>query len=586
MSSVESQDHDSTAEGAVGTLQMVALALSSAADLPGALVEIKEAIGRAGFAPSRLHVDVMDEDTKRFESYPIIVEESRWHDDPINEVIKSETHGDQRPRRWAIQQLHGSYTSIAVPTTHGVATAVVPGRDSVGTDFEDFLGAASPWLQLIAMRARDWQRQEDATQALERGVDERTAELYEALMMVRKEVEERRIAQRERSRAQQFLEHVIRSSPAVVYSCKTERGFPMTFVSDNVAMLSGFTPQEIIDDPGLWLSLVHPDDVARLIDETSDFLETGSLVCEYRLRHKDGSTRWIHDEMRLIRTRGPRPEIMGSWLDISERVQSEAARRQVEQELESQRAQHMRSDRLRSLGEMAAGIAHELNQPLVGVRGKAEHIILGLERGWDLSPQTLKDRVTGIVEQADRMEHIIEHVRMFAREAGNPKMSRVQLNDVVNSAIELLGAQFRSHGVDLATELASDLPLVMANPFSLEEVLLNLLANARDAVEEAYPGAGTNEGKVSIKTGVREGETRRRVSIELTDNGNGVSRDHLERVFEPFYTTKDPDKGTGLGLSVSRSIVEQLDGRIWMESAPGNGTKVSIVFPVAEDTGS
>ncbi len=202
-----------------------------------------------------------------------------------------------------------------------------------------------------------------------------------------------------------------------------------------------------------------------------------------------------------------------------------------------------------------------------------------------MSPQTLKDRVTGIVEQADRMEHIIEHVRMFAREAGKPKTSRVQLNDVVNSAIELLGAQFRSHGVDLATELAPDLPLVMANPFSLEEVLLNLLANARDAVEEAYPGAVTNEGKVNIKTSVREGETRRRVRIELTDNGNGVSREHLERVFEPFYTTKDPDKGTGLGLSVSKSIVEQLDGRIWMESAPGDGTKVSIVFPVAENTG-
>ncbi len=322
-----------TAERAVSTIQSIALALSSAADLPGALAEVREVIGNAGFAPSRLHVDIMDDCALRFERYPIIAEESRWHDSPADEALKSETHGDQCPRRWAIEQLHGAYTSIAVPTTHGVVTAAVPGRDSVGADFEGFLGAASPWLQLIAMRARDWQRQEEARRALERGVDERTTELYNALMRVRKEVEERRLAQRERSRAQQFLEHVIRSSPAVVYSCKSERGFPMTFVSDNVTTLSGFTPQEIIDNPGLWLSLVHPDDVARLIDETSDFLETGSLVCEYRLRHNDGNTRWIHDEMRLVRTRGSRPEIMGSWLDITERVQSEEARRQVEQEL-------------------------------------------------------------------------------------------------------------------------------------------------------------------------------------------------------------------------------------------------------------
>ena len=128
--------------------------------------------------------------------------------------------------------------------------------------------------------------------------------------------------------------------------------------------------------------------------------------------------------------------------------------------------------------------------------------------------------------------------------------------------------------------MAPDLPLVVANPFSLEEVLRNLLANARDAVEEA----GVNHGEVHIKTDLREGDARRRVRLQVSDNGAGVSGENLERVFEPFYTTKGPDKGTGMGLSVSKSIVEQLDGRIWMESTPGEGTKVSIVLPVAEDS--
>ena len=143
----------------------------------------------------------------------------------------------------------------------------------------------------------------------------------------------------------------------------------------------------------------------------------------------------------------------------------------AQRELETQRALSMRSDRLRSLGEMAAGIAHELNQPLVGVRGLAEHILIAMDRGWDLTEEKLRDRLTRVVEQADRMVHIIEHVRMFAREAGRPNPVPVQANDVVRSGMEMLGAQFRSHGLELASELSEGLPLVFANPFSLEEVI-------------------------------------------------------------------------------------------------------------------
>jgi two-component system, NtrC family, sensor kinase len=133
-------------------------------------------------------------------------------------------------------------------------------------------------------------------------------------------------------------------------------------------------------------------------------------------------------------------------------------RLRVEAELETQRSLQMRSDRLRSLGEMAAGIAHELNQPLVGVRGLAEHTLLGQERGWELKSETLNERMEQIIAQADRMAHIIDHVRRFAREAGRPEMTVVQLNDVVQSALGLLQVQLRTHGVSLSTHLARELP--------------------------------------------------------------------------------------------------------------------------------
>ena len=566
------------AERVANAVQKAALALHAAADLPSVLSEVGEIVGETGLALSQLQIDLVDEQAMRLESYAVLTTAPCWDDEAVDAAPKIEAFLHQRTQRWTAQQLDGEYALMAVPTSEGVICAAVVGQEPVAADLEEFLHTVAASLQLLVLRARDLQRKDDATRALKQA----TADLSQALVRIQREVQERRQAEKETGRAQQLLERVIGSSPAAIYSCKVEHGFPITFVSDNVTALSGFTPLEIIGNARLWLSRIHRDDIARFIDNTSNFLETGNQVCEYRIHDKNGDTRWIHDEMRLVRARGPRPEIMGSWLDITERVQLDEGRRQVELELESQRALNMRSDRLRSLGEMAAGIAHELNQPLVGVRGKAEHILLGLERGWDLSPQTLRDRVAGIVEQADRMQHIVEHVRMFAREAGKPKTAPVDVNEIVNSATELLGAQLRSHGVYLTTELAPELPLVVANSYSLEEVLLNLLTNARDAVDVVAARDATDQGVVHIATALQEGEAPRRVRIDVIDNGCGVPRDDLERVFEPFYTTKDPDKGTGLGLSVSKSIVEQMGGRIWMHCAPESVTTVSIVLTVSD----
>ena len=269
-------------------------------------------------------------------------------------------------------------------------------------------------------------------------------------------------------------------------------------------------------------------------------------------------------------------------VELSERQRAEEARLRAEQELEAQQALNMRADRLRSLGEMAAGIAHELNQPLVGVRGLAEHMLLGMGRGWDLDEETARQRLTSIVDQADRMTHIIEHVRMFARESGKPEMSAVLVNDVVTSGVNLLQEQFRAHGLTIDYQLGVDLPAVSANPFSLEEVLLNLLSNARDAVEE-MPHDDSGERAVCVRTGRRNGPgSRAEVLIEVVDSGGGIPAEVASRVFDPFFTTKDPDKGTGLGLAISKSIVEGFGGSLAIDSAAGRGTTVTVALPALE----
>jgi PAS domain S-box-containing protein len=400
---------------------------------------------------------------------------------------------------------------------------------------------------------------------------------------------EQRVVERtsELESARQRIQHLLTSSPAVIYSCESRSPYTITFISENVQKMLGFEAREFLEKPAFWLNQIHVEDLPGVMDSLSAAASKGQQVLEFRILDKVGVYRWVHNELRLARdVKGRRQEFVGSLTDITQQKQAEAAQAQAELELENQRALSMRSDRLRSLGEMAAGIAHELNQPLVGVRGLAEHILIGIDRGWELSKEKLVDRATRIVEQADRMVHIIEHVRMFAREAGKPEMSPVQVNDVVTSAVEMLNAQFHSHDVDLKCELGEGLPSVMANPFSLEEVVLNLLNNARDAVEEAATGdTGAAHREVLVRTGQGSRERVPQVRIEVQDNGVGIPEDIAKKVFDPFFTTKAPDRGTGLGLAISRSIVEEFGGSLRISSGSGEGTTAVISLPVQSTNG-
>jgi len=266
--------------------------------------------------------------------------------------------------------------------------------------------------------------------------------------------------------------------------------------------------------------------------------------------------------------------------EANERLRREIIEReQAQQELEAQRTLSMRSDRLRSLGEMAAGMAHELNQPLQGVRGLAQQLAIAVDRGWEETKETVQDTAREIVAQVDRMTHVIEHVRMFARDAGKPDLSPVDANEVVRSSVDMIHAQCQAHGIDIRTELAEALPAVLANPFSLEEVLVNLLLNARDAVEEQNDQRPARTPRVLLRTGLRPADADTCVAIEVIDSGVGIPQDVLDKVFDPFFTTKEPRRGTGLGLSISRSIVEMFGGTIDLESTPGRETRVTILLP-------
>lgn len=291
---------------------------------------------------------------------------------------------------------------------------------------------------------------------------------------------------------------------------------------------------------------------------------------------------WYFTENMILKTRFDETAKQQNLLSHkNQQLKEEIDKRvQAEKELEMQRTLHIRTDRLRSLGEMAAGIAHELNQPLVGVRGYAEIVIDTLDQGTEIPSDKLRGYTEMILQQVDRMVHIIDHVRLFARDAGKIVSSVVDLNKVVASGISLLTAQFNSRGLLLQCEYYPHPLPVEVNQFSIEEVIFNLLSNARYALEQRK----AKESElfrpcIWISTRSEELDDKRQVVLTITDNGAGIPVDCVDKVFDPFFTTKEPDQGTGLGLSICKSIVESFNGHIQFVTEHNMGTTFKITFP-------
>lgn len=235
-------------------------------------------------------------------------------------------------------------------------------------------------------------------------------------------------------------------------------------------------------------------------------------------------------------------------------------------ELHDAEGQLVQSAKLAALGTLSAGVAHELNQPLAVIRGVTQQ--LTDEEG--LSEEVKAD-LTLIEGQTSRMVKIIRHLRTFCR-ADSGEMRPVDVNQVVEDCFILVGAQLRSHNIEVVMDLCPQSPLVMADQNELEQVFLNLITNARDALE----------GRPSASITIHSRQELGQFHIEFKDNGTGIPDTVLSRIFDPFFTTKDPGKGTGLGLSISHSIIKKHKGTLTARNDVG--AVFSIALPLFEET--
>jgi signal transduction histidine kinase len=231
--------------------------------------------------------------------------------------------------------------------------------------------------------------------------------------------------------------------------------------------------------------------------------------------------------------------------------------------------------KLESLGTLAAGIAHEINQPLGGLSMGLDNILIRLAEN-NLSNDYLKDKVNLMFENVDRIKRIIEHTRTFSRSHKPASFERICLNEVVNNTLIMISTQFANHNIDLEVNLTPNLEKVIADKFKMEQVVLNLISNAKFAVDDKESIADKSYVK-QIEVSTWQDSTF--VCITIRDNGVGIKPKDMEKIFDPFYTTKKVDKGTGLGLAIAYGFVKDILGEITVESKEGEYTKFDVKVP-------
>ncbi|MEI7831534.1 MAG: PAS domain S-box protein [Prolixibacteraceae bacterium] len=240
--------------------------------------------------------------------------------------------------------------------------------------------------------------------------------------------------------------------------------------------------------------------------------------------------------------------------------------------------QMMHNDRMSTLGEMATGIAHEINQPLNTLSILFDNMLLAASKEDSLPKSYLEKKTEKIYENIFRIKNIIDHVRVFSRSQEDTIYSSFDLNESISNAVSMISEQFRHKLIELKVDVKEKLPPAFGNTYQFEQVILNLLINSKDAIEEMEERNGqTFEKMIEINAS----QSTKNLIIEVRDNGVGIKPEELEKIMLPFYTTKEAGKGTGLGLSITFGIIKEMNGEIIFQSEPGKGTKVTIKLPVA-----
>ena len=363
---------------------------------------------------------------------------------------------------------------------------------------------------------------------------------------------------------------IIEKSLTGIFIYRDER---ILFANAPTSRMVGYARSELVGK-SIW-DLVHGGDTGRVREGLDRRRREGftDLHYECRLVKKDGTTMWADVASSVADYEGA-SAVLVNFYDITERTEAQTQRRQLSELAEKQEEQLVHSTRLAELGEMAAGVAHELNQPLTGIRNFARNAFYMLEKGVG-TPEEIKDNLRLISEQVDRASKIINQMRELTRRTER-QFTSVDINSTIRESVDFLRPQLRLSGVGLEMTLAEDLPAVMGDRIRLAQVFLNLLTNARQAMEQ------TEQRRLTV-TSRLDGASDCPVVVEIADTGKGFPQEDAQKIFAPFFSTKKAGHGTGLGLSISLSIVRDHGGTIEATGEPGRGATFTLRLPGVSD---
>lgn len=348
--------------------------------------------------------------------------------------------------------------------------------------------------------------------------------------------------------------------PILVVSCSD---FSIIDANPRVTELYGYTREELIGEQFLKLGPESNKECIRAFEEYG-----GPSGCIYypKILHlmKGGIPVYVNMHACPI-TYKSRASIIVAVNDITEIIEKDA--------------QLVQAAKMKSLGEMSAGVAHEVNQPLNAIKIGSEYLGLMAEQGRDIPAAQLQEVSREICNQVDRAAEIISALRAFGRKSGL-KTDKVDINAPVRSVLTLVTRQFELQNIHFELSLTENLPKIVAQDNRLQQVFFNLVNNARDAIAEKRETNGI-DSQDFIRIGTFQVDGR--VVIRVEDTGAGITDEVRNKIFEPFFSTKEVGYGMGLGLAITYGIVRDYKGSIDIESTPGKGAAFSIAFPAATE---
>lgn len=474
------------------------------------------------------------------------------------------------------------------------------------TDFFPDLGKKGRWLHFTAALIHDSRRQpvgaietlEDITEQklaeaalfkaredLEMRVIERTSELSFANKALQEELKKRKQVQSALQQTMDRLSLILESLPIVSFTSAADGSLDFTFVSSSIEDITGYSPRQFQEDPSFWRSHIHPDDFQKIIpDMRLGLKKKNSFKCGYRFRVSDDSFRWFSDYRKVIQLPDGTSHVIGALQDVTED-------KRIRQEAELRLQQMIQSHKLTALGEVVAGVAHEINNPISFI----SYNIPVLEQIWDTVEPLLEENalshpgwtskgldyrevssnmreiIKAFQAASARISRVITNLKEFAMPEDSSRKKPVKVGEIIQGALTIVSSQIRKTVSHIEQDISGNIPHFQGHPQRIEQVIANLLINAHQAIP---PG---RKGRISIRA--RFIARLRAIIIEIEDNGKGMEKVVLDNIFNPFYTTRRDSGGTGLGLSISYGLVKEHNGIIGVLSRRGVGSRFTIYMP-------